>query len=350
MQDKELLNESNLLSFLQEKQLIQSSNTPLKVTQFSNGYSNLTYLLEIEEKEFVLRRPPLGAIKRGHDMSREFKVLSNINQAFTKAPKAFVYTEEEAIIGSPFYLMEKVEGIILTMGEAKKRNIPATEFKTIANTWMDTFVELHNVDYEKIGLGDLGRPDGYVERQVTNWGKQYLKAATMDIPEAEKLMAWMASHQPEKYDHCLIHNDFKYDNIVFTNDSWQEVNAVLDWEMCTLGDPLMDLGTSIAYWTMSTDHPMIHQGLPSPTSMEGNPGREEVIHLYGEKSGRSINDMVFYYVYGLFKIATIAQQIFYRYNKGLTSDPKFAHLDKAAQLFCKMAWQAIQKKRVERLF
>jgi len=137
---------------------------------------------------------------------------------------------------------------------------------------------------------------------------------------------------------------------VFTDDSWQTVNAVLDWEMCTLGDPLMDIGTSVAYWTMSTDHPMILQGLPSPTAMEGNPGREEVIHLYAEKSGRSINDMVFYYVYGLFKIATIAQQIFYRYNKGLTNDPKFAHLDKAAQLFCTIGKQAIQKKRVERLF
>jgi aminoglycoside phosphotransferase (APT) family kinase protein len=329
------LDTTKLSSFLYENELLQNAESPIQLTPFTNGYSNLTYLLEIENQSYVLRRPPVGAIKRGHDMSREFKVLSKLNNTFTKAPKAFVYSEDEGILGAPFYLMEKVDGIILTAKEARRRN---------------TFVELHQVDYKAIGLADLGQPEGYVSRQVTNWGKQYLQAATMDIPEAQKLMSWMEAHQPTHYDHCLIHNDFKYDNIVFTNDHWDEVKAVLDWEMCTLGDPLMDLGTSIAYWVMANDHPMMLQGIPSPTILEGNPGRMEIVQAYAQKSGRDVDQLVFYYVYGLFKIATIAQQIFYRYNKGLTNDPKFAQLDKATQLLCVTGWQAVQKNRIENLF
>jgi aminoglycoside phosphotransferase (APT) family kinase protein len=343
-------NAIRLSNYLHQNNLIQDPTIPLQITPFTNGYSNLTYLLETEDQSFVLRRPPVGAIKRGHDMGREFKVLSKLNPTFAKAPKAFVYSDDESIIGAPFYLMEKVEGIILTAKEARRRNIPPAGFRTIANSWLDTFVELHQVDYKAIGLADLGQPEGYVSRQVSNWGKQYLQAATMDIPEAQKLMAWMEAHQPTQYDHCLIHNDFKYDNIVFTNDNWDEVKAVLDWEMCTLGDPLMDLGTSIAYWIMAADHPMMLQGIPSPTALEGNPGRTEIVQGYAEKSGRDVGQLVFYYVYGLFKIATIAQQIFYRYNKGLTNDPKFAQLYKAAQLLCVTAWQAVQKNRIDRLF
>ena len=346
----EELNEQPLKAFLQKKQLIEDTQSGLQVSQFSNGFSNLTYLLQIENKEYVLRRPPVGAIKRGHDMGREYKVLSNLNKTFSKVPKAYAYTEDADIIGASFYIMEKMDGIILSAKEAKKRQISASEFPTIANSWLDTFVELHQVDYEDIGLGDLGRPNGYVERQVTNWGKQYLKAATQDIPEANKVMAWMQTNQPKEYDYSLIHNDYKYDNIVFADDTWQEVRAVLDWEMCTLGDPLMDLGTSIAYWSMATDSELILQGLPSPTAMEGNPGRRKLVEMYAQKSGRTINHLVFYYAYGLFKIAVIVQQIYYRYDKGLTTDERFAHLDKATKLFSLMAWQAIQKNQIEDLF
>ena len=346
----EELNEQPLKAFLHQNQLISDVKSELNVEQFSTGFSNLTYLLQIENKELVLRRPPKGAIKHGHDMGREFKVLSGLNNGFAKAPKAYAFTDDSEIIGAPFYIMEKMEGIILSAREAKKRAIPAAEFPTIAGSWLDTFVELHQLDFEKVGLGDLGKPEGYVERQIRNWSKQYLKAATEEIPEAEKVMNWLAKNQPTRYDYSLIHNDFKYDNVVFADDSWQKINAVLDWEMCTLGDPLMDLGTSMAYWAMSTDHPMILAGLPSPTAMEGNPGRMELVELYGEKSGRSISNLVFYYAYGLFKIAVIVQQIYYRYDKGLTTNPKFAELNQATRLFCTMAWQAIQKNRIERLF
>ena len=336
-----------LKQFLQENQLIGSIESELFVKQFTHGYSNLTYLLSIENKEYVLRKPPIGAIKRGHDMSREFKVQSAVKKEFSKVPKMFAYTDDAAVLGSEFYIMEKVEGIILNFKEAKKRDIPANDYKTIANAWLDTFTELHQLDYDAIGLTNLGKPEGYVERQVTNWGKQYLKAATKDVPSAEKVMQWMQENQPKNYQHCLIHNDYKYDNVVFKDNSWKEITAVLDWEMATLGDPLMDLGTSLGYWTLASDHDFVKQGIPSPTIFEGNPMRSEIVASYAKKSGRDIHNMVFYYVFGLFKIAVIAQQIYYRYSKGLTSDPRFANLDKAAELCCNLALKSIKTNSID---
>lgn len=336
-----------LKQFLQENHLIGSIESKLFVKQFTHGYSNLTYLLSIENKEYVLRKPPIGAIKRGHDMSREFKVQSAVQKEFSKVPKMFAYTDAAAVLGSEFYIMEKVEGIILNFKEAKKRDIPANDYKTIANAWLDTFTELHQLDYDAIGLTNLGKPEGYVERQVTNWGKQYLKAATKDVPSAEKVMQWMQENQPKNYQHCLIHNDYKYDNVVFKDNSWKEITAVLDWEMATLGDPLMDLGTSLGYWTLASDHDFVKQGIPSPTIFEGNPMRSEIVASYAKKSGRDIHNMVFYYAFGLFKIAVIAQQIYYRYSKGLTSDPRFANLDKAAELCCNLALKSIKTNSID---
>nr|AOE12852.1 phosphotransferase [uncultured bacterium]CCF99424.1 phosphotransferase enzyme family protein [uncultured Flavobacteriia bacterium] len=336
-----------LKQFLQENHLIGSIESELFVKQFTHGYSNLTYLLSIENKEYVLRKPPIGAIKRGHDMSREFKVQSAVQKEFSKVPKMFAYTDDAAVLGSEFYIMEKVEGIILNFKEAKKRAIQANDYKTIANSWLDTFTELHQLDYDAIGLTNLGKPEGYVERQVTNWGKQYLKAATKDVPSAEKVMQWMQENQPKNYQHCLIHNDYKYDNVVFKDNSWKEITAVLDWEMATLGDPLMDLGTSLGYWTLASDHEFVKQGIPSPTIFEGNPMRSEIVSSYAKKSGRDIHNMVFYYAFGLFKIAVIAQQIYYRYSKGLTSDPRFANLDKAAELCCNLALKSIKTNSID---
>ena len=211
----EELNTVLLKKFLQEQHLINSVESDLHVEQFTHGFSNLTYLLRIENKEYVLRKPPIGAIKRGHDMGREFKVQRGLETAFPKVPKMHAFSEDETILGSPFYVMEKVEGIILNFKEAKQRKIISKEYKTIANSWLDTLVALHRVDYKAIGLSGLGKPEGYVARQVTNWGKQYLKAKTDEYPQAELVMQWMEENQPKSYDHCLIHNDYKYDNVVF---------------------------------------------------------------------------------------------------------------------------------------
>ncbi len=337
----------NLKRFLLEQQLIGFLDSELEVQQFTHGYSNLTYLLKIEDREYVLRRPPFGAIKRGHDMGREFKVQKALKDVFNKVPIMYAYSEDKEIIGSSFYIMERVNGIILSYGHTKNLVVPASEFKTIADSWLTTFVELHQVDYKVAGLSELGNPEGYVERQVTNWGKQYLKVATDPVPSAVKVMRWMQDNQPKQYQHSLIHNDYKYDNVVFLDNSWKEIIAVLDWEMATLGDPLMDLGTSLGYWTMRSDHDFVKQGIPSPTIFEGNPSRSEIVDMYVKKSGKQVDNLVFYYVYGLFKIAVIAEQIFYRYKLGLTTDPRFANLDKAAELCCNLALQSIQTKTID---
>lgn len=343
----EELPEENLKKYLSEIGLINDVSSDLLVTQYTHGYSNLTYLLQIENKEFVLRKPPKGAVKRGHDMHREFKVQKALQNTFRKVPKMYGYSNDETILGSEFYVMQKVEGIILNFKEAKSRNLLPENYKTIGNTWLETLVDLHNIDYKAIDLHDLGKPEGYVERQVNNWGKQYLKAKTDEVPEAEKVMTWMQEHQPKTYDYCLIHNDYKYDNVVFADDSWTNINAVLDWEMATLGDPFMDLGTSLGYWTVATDDDFIKQGIPSPTIFEGNPKRSEIATLYKLRSGRTTESMVFYYVFGLFKIAVIAQQIYFRYKKGWTTDPRFANLNQASALCCKLALKAIQTNSID---
>jgi aminoglycoside phosphotransferase (APT) family kinase protein len=339
--------EIQLKDFLLKNQLIVSEKSDLLVTQFTHGFSNLTYLLHIENKEFVLRKPPKGAIKRGHDMHREYKVQSALQTSFEKVPKMFSYSNDENILGSEFYLMEKISGIILNYKEAKQRNIPANDYKVIANSWLDTLVELHTVDFKKVGLETLGNPEGYVNRQVNNWGNQYLKAKTSEVIEAEKVMNWLEKNQPKTYDYCLIHNDYKYDNVVFKDDSWKEISAVLDWEMATLGDPFMDLGTSLGYWTVATDHDFVKQGIPSPTIFDGNPIRSEIADLYAQKSGRTPENIVFYYAFGLFKIAVIAQQIYFRFSKGFTADPRFSNLDKASELCCKLALKAIQTQKID---
>jgi aminoglycoside phosphotransferase (APT) family kinase protein len=346
----EELQEDTLKQFLFENNIIKDVKSELNVVQFPGGYSNLTYSVNIENKDYVLRRPPFGAVKRGHDMGREYKVLSKLNPVFNKAPKTFIYTEKEEVIGAPFYMMERIDGTIIRPHNVKQLNISESNFKIIANAWLYTFVELHEVDYKSAGLEDLGKPAGYVERQVVNWGKQYLKAATDDIPSAEKIMDWLQKNQPAAYSSTLIHNDFKYDNIVYDKDNWSKVVAVLDWEMCTLGDPLMDLGTSLSYWFTADDPDFLTVGLPMTTSEPGNPNRMELVEAYEKKSGRKVDHLVFYYAYGLFKIAVIVQQIYYRYKKGYTTDERFAKLNLATMAFINTAWQAIQKNRIVDLY
>ena len=336
----EEINDAQLREILKRAELLDNERSKIDLKQYSSGYSNLTYLIQTEDKEYVLRRPPFGGVKRGHDMGREYKVLNALQGHFAKVPKVYFFNKEE-LLGCPFYIMEKVEGPIV-----RNKVLEPSEFKKISNQWLDTFVELHELDYKKIGLEDFGKPDGYVERQVRNWSKQYLAAKTKEVTAAEMVMQWMVENQLDSGEHCLIHNDFRFDNVIFKDKTWSEVAAVLDWEMATIGDPLMDLGTTLGYWTIASDPDFVKKGLPSPTIFEGNLSRTQLVEEYAKRSGRKIDQIIFYYVYGLFKIAVIAQQIFYRYKKGLTSDPKFAGLEAASEGLCMMALQAIQTQKL----
>ena len=346
----EELDKIKISNFFFDNNLISNKNIKPKIQQFSNGYSNLTYLINFEQSNFVLRCPPKGAVKKGHDMSREYNVLSKLNTSFNKVPKTYIYNDDLSILNSPFYVMEMVDGIILTGKEVNKRNIKADDFGKISKVWLETFVELHSLDYKSIGLENLGRPNGYIDRQIEIWSKQYNIAKTTEIESANKVIKWLFENKPSLQNTSIIHNDYKYDNVVFKDENWNKINSILDWEMCTIGDPLMDLGTSIAYWTMSNDHPLILNGLKSPTIFEGNPSRSKIVELYCKKTNTKIDDFVFYYVYGLFKIAVIVQQIFFRFKKGLSSDQKFSKLDKYAKVLSDTAWQSIQKMQIENLF
>ena len=346
----EELDKIKISNFFFNNNLISNKNIEPNIQQYSNGYSNLTYLINFEQSNFVLRCPPKGAVKNGHDMSREYNVLSKLITSFHKVPKTYIYNDDLSILNCPFYIMEMVEGIILTGKEVNKRNIKADDFGKISKVWLETFVELHSLDYKSIGLENLGRPNGYIDRQIEIWSKQYNIAKTTEIESANKVIKWLFENKPSSQNTSLIHNDYKYDNVVFKDENWNRINSILDWEMCTIGDPLMDLGTSIAYWTMSNDHPLILNGLKSPTIFEGNPSRSKIVELYCKKTNTEIDDFVFYYVYGLFKIAVIVQQIFFRFKKGLSSDQKFSKLDKYAKVLSDTAWQSIQKMQIENLY
>lgn len=323
----------------------------LEVRQFPSGFSNLTYLVSVADLDLVLRRPPFGAdIKSAHDMGREFRILSALAGSYRKVPRALLYCEESEVLGAPFYLMERVEGVVLRPRMPKAESPDPEIMAAIAGSLVSTLAELHAVDYQGAGLGDLGRPEGYVGRQIQGWSKRYDAARTDDIGSIEAVAGWLDGHMPAAGGAALIHNDFKYDNLVLDPADLSRVVAVLDWEMATLGDPLMDLGTSLGYWVDPDDPPQMRELKLSPTTLAGNLSRREVAERYAEVTGSPLDDLVFYYVYGLFKIAVIVQQIYARYLRGDTQDPRFASLIEGVRLCGLVARQAISKGRIDRLF
>jgi aminoglycoside phosphotransferase (APT) family kinase protein len=319
--------------------------------QFPRGFSNLTYLLRMGSRELVLRRPPIGAaIRSAHDMGREHRILSRLAEVYDKAPTPLLFCEDPAVLGAPFYVMERVEGVILRPRMPAAMHPDPTRMAAIAGGFIETLAELHAVDFAAAGLSDLGRPEGYVRRQIEGWTGRYDKSRTDDIPEMIRVAAWLDAQAPLESAAALIHNDFKYDNLVLDPDSGTRVIAVLDWEMATIGDPLMDLGTSLGYWVDPEDPPELRQLALSPTLLLGNPSRSELVERYIVSSGRQVDDPVFYYVYGLFKIAVIVQQIYARYRQGHTRDPRFARLIEGVRVCSRVASRAAELSRIDRLF
>lgn len=297
----------------------------LEINQFPKGHSNLTYLLSVGDREFVLRRPPFGKkAKSAHDMSREYRILKALKPVYKYCPEPFIYSEDEAIMGCPFYIMQRIRGIILRRDFPEGMNLTPAETRELYRKVLNVQYELHTVDYKQIGLENLGKPDGYVKRQVTGWCERYRAARTPDAPDSEKVMAWLTEHMPpDSKKPGIIHNDFKLDNIVLDESDTMNIVGVLDWEMATIGDPLMDLGSSLAYWIQKDDHPDLLAIRMMPTDAEGAPTRKELVNLYSELSGIEIGNFDFYYCFGLFRLAAIAQQIYYRYYHGQTKDERF---------------------------
>jgi aminoglycoside phosphotransferase (APT) family kinase protein len=284
----------------------------------------------------VLRRPPFGAqVRGGHDVVREHRILAALRPVWPKVPRPLLCCEDESVLGAPFYLMERVTGVVLrdrlppgaVLGEAAMRGVCLAA--------IDTLAELHSVDWRAAGLDGIGRPEGYIRRQVEGWTERWRASMTDEIREMDEAAAWLAAHLPAEAAPAVIHNDFKYDNLALDPADLTRVRAVLDWEMATLGDPLMDLGTTLAYWAEAADPPELK--MFGVTHLPGNLDRRGVVERYAERTGRDLSGIAFHHACGLFKVAVIAQQIYARYRAGKTKDPRFAGLIHVVRAAARMA-------------
>ena len=319
----------------------------LQVRQFPAGHSNLTYSLQLGNKEFVLRRPPFGSkVKSAHDMSREFRVLSKLHSVYSPAPKVLLYCDDDSIIGAPFYVMQPVHGIILRRILPRGLDFSGEMARRLSELFIDNLVRLHHVDYAAAGLAELGKPDGYLERQVRGWTERYYGSKTHDYPEVEKITAWMQQHLPISGAASLIHNDYKYDNVVLDPNDITKIAGVLDWEMCTIGDSLSDLGTALAYWVDKTDPEEVQENRWGPTTEEGSFTRAEIVQRYAQKTGCDVSHIAFYLAFARFKLAVIVQQIYYRYHQGLTKDARFATMPARIQMLLRASLHAAQSGRI----
>jgi aminoglycoside phosphotransferase (APT) family kinase protein len=320
---------------------------PVSVEQFPSGHSNLTYLVRMGRTEVVLRRPPFGSkVRSAHDMAREYRVLSRLHNAYPLAPKALLYCDDLSILNAPFYLMEPIRGLIVRRELPPGMPFPPETARRLSEAFVDNLARLHSLDYAAIGLADLGKPQGYLERQVKGWIERYHNSKTHDLPEVERISAWLTARMPvviaAAHATALIHNDYKYDNVVLDLNDPTKIVGVLDWEMCTLGDPLTDLGTALAYWTDPQDPEELQEIHSAPTTLPGTPTRAQLIERYAVTTGRDPRDMVFYLTFARFKVAVIIQQIYYRYAQGLTQDERFATLPKRIHTLLRASWRCAE--------
>jgi aminoglycoside phosphotransferase (APT) family kinase protein len=336
-----------LQAFLKEN--LATGKRSIEIKQFPRGFSNLTYLITIGEQEFILRRPPFGKKARtAHDMSREYRVLKALHPVFP-CPKPLVFCDDPGIMGCDFYIMERIRGIILRRSLPDKLNMTPADVRILCENSIKLLCDLHAIDYEAIGLGDFGKAKGYVKRQVEGWSQRYRNARTDDAPDCETVIAWLENNMPrnksDSSEACIIHNDFKFDNLVLNPDNPLEIIGVLDWEMATLGDPLMDLGSSLGYWVQSNDSEEQLMLKTLPTDAAGMMSRREIVDYYSSRRGLRVEDFNFYYIFGLFRLAVIAQQIYYRFYHGQTKDERFGLLIVAVQVLERAALSAMENSQ-----
>jgi aminoglycoside phosphotransferase (APT) family kinase protein len=319
-------NVEKLEPYLREK-FPTAETSQLQIQQYPSGHSNLTYAIRLGDRELVLRRPPFGSkVKSAHDMGREFRVLSKLHAVYSAAPEVLAFCDDADVLGAPFYLMRPIHGVILRKNLPPEISLSPGIARRLNESLIDNLIALHRVDYATAGLGDLGKPEGYLARQVRGWIERYHNSKTHDHPEVEKIANWLEQNMPAAQSAALIHNDYKFDNVVLDADDITKIKGVLDWEMATLGDPLTDLGTTLAYWVNQTDPEDLQQNLSDVTTQPGSMSREEVAQYYAKSTNSDLTHIAFYLAFARFKLAVIVQQIFYRYHQGLTQDPRFATL------------------------
>jgi aminoglycoside phosphotransferase (APT) family kinase protein len=296
----------------------------MEVAQFPGGHSNLTYLIRFGTIELVVRRPPLGPVApTAHDMAREFRWLTALHPVFPLAPRAYALCDDPAVVGSTFYVMERRRGVVVRHDEPPMLQDPAMR-RRVSLAIIDALADLHRIDIVRVGLTHLGKPLGFVDRQVRGWSERWKRAKTMELLEMDHLATWLAAHRPpESQRPAIVHGDFKLDNVMLDANKLDSLVAVFDWEMSALGDPLVDLGILLAYW-MPTAPPHQRDALSTVTTLPGWLTRDELVERYQHRSGRDLTGLRYFEVFALFKIAVVIQQIYQRFVSGQTDDPRFA--------------------------
>lgn len=320
------------------------SGRPISIEQFPGGHSNLTYLVKLGNDEYALRRPPLGPLApKAHDVVREFRVLSAIHPAFPPAPAPVLLCEDSSVIGAPFFLMERQRGLVVRRDNPPEIGDNLALRRRVGEALLDTLVQLHAVDPRRPPVSAIGKPDGFLERQLSGWFGRWQRARTREVPVMDRLMEWLSARLPAASNAALLHNDYKLDNVILDPSDPARVVAVLDWEMAALGDPLIDLGLLLCYWPQQNDPPERQHHISPVTAASGWPTRAELVERYAATSGRDVSRIAYYEIFAFFKVAVVLQQIYHRYYLGQTSDARFAALEPrilgliqvASELMCK---------------
>lgn len=322
VRDGEALPEAPLVAYL--KQQLPQLEGDVRITQYAGGASNWTYRLQFDNADLILRRPPAGTkAKSAHDMGREYRIQKALKAVFPYVPEMLLHCSDEAVIGAEFYVMERIAGIIPRKNMPRELVLSEAQTRALCQRALDCLIELHQVDIQQAGLTDLAKGAGYTERQVSGWSERYRRAKTWNVPSGKGIMRWLAEHQPQHETICMTHNDFRFDNLVLNTNDPTEIIGVLDWELATLGNPLMDVGNMLAYWIEADDDRIAQSTRRQPTHLPGMFTRQEVIDYYCAKMNVDVGDFTFYEVFGLFRLSVIAQQIYYRYHHKQTRNPAF---------------------------
>jgi len=294
------------------------------VTQYPSGASNLTYAIDYPDRRMVLRRPPFGdKPKSGHDMHREYRVMTAL-KGQVPVPETVYYTDDASIIGAEFYVMDRSEGPLIHNTIPKEWNWGEAEGRALCENFFQTLVDMHQVDYEAVGLGDFGKPEGYVNRQITGWNRRFEAAWTEDIEKFEDVQTWLVDNMPAKErGAAVIHGDYRIDNCILKQSDPTQIEAILDWEISALGDPMMDLGNTLAYWIHEDDPQFMQMMVRQPSGAAGMMRRQDILEFYADRTGADVSGFQFYYIYGIWRLAVIIQQIYARYYRGQNDNPRF---------------------------
>jgi aminoglycoside phosphotransferase (APT) family kinase protein len=332
----EELNLAALADWLRGK--IEGAERGIVVKQFPQGHSNLTYLLCIDEREYVLRRGPIGPVApKAHDMAREFRLLELVHPHFREAPAVFHLCEDSAVLGAVFLIMERRRGLILR-DQVPAQLLTLRDYpRVISKAFIDCLVRMHAIDLSKTGLMSLGKPFGFLERQVQGWADRWSRAKTNDMPKMDHVIRWLGDRLPASPAPTLVHNDYKLDNVMLRSGTAGQIEAVLDWEMATIGDPLADVGLTLCYWAWAIAPELRTRAAPAITSQPGWYTRDEFVHWYTERSGRDLTNIGYYEVLGIFKLAVILQQIYYRFKCGQTQDARFRNFGESVGRLVELA-------------